>query len=114
MSYFLPSETDCPCCGLQPQQRLLDLINQIREDYGQPILVSSAMRCAKHNKKIGGAPKSWHVKGLAADLVRTPELLAFLETRLEHYGLRMEHPDYTAAWIHIDLAPAGTSRVFIP
>lgn len=116
-SFFELYETDCPCCGLQPKQELIDVLNRIRKDFGKPISVGSAMRCPKHNKKIGGAVNSWHMKGLAADLVRTPELLAFLEPRLKEYGVRMEHPDHTRAgsgWIHIDLAPGGAGKIFIP
>jgi zinc D-Ala-D-Ala carboxypeptidase len=115
MRYFSPSELSCKCgCGALPEQRLMDLLDRIREDFKAPIQVTSCMRCKAHNKTIGGAKNSYHTKGLAVDLKRSDALLAFLEANLEKYGLRMEHPDYTPQWIHCDLGPVGKSRVFIP
>jgi uncharacterized protein YcbK (DUF882 family) len=95
----------------------MDLLDRIRTDFGHPITVTSGMRCKAHNKVIGGAKNSYHMKGLAVDLKRSDALLAFLEANLEKYGLRLEHPDYTKGqpgWLHIDLGPVGKSRVFIP
>jgi uncharacterized protein YcbK (DUF882 family) len=44
------------------------LLNNLREEYGQPIFLTSAYRCPKHNKAVGGAKNSAHVEGLAFDI----------------------------------------------
>lgn len=92
----------------------MDRIDFIREAYGHPISLTSGKRCEKHNKAIGGAPKSRHCVGDAADLVRTPELLAFLLPRLAEFGVCMEDPDKTSSWIHLDLLNRNGWRVFKP
>ena len=55
------------------EQKLLSLIvnclDPIREIYGKPIIVTSGYRCPKLNQAVGGAEKSQHTKGEAADLV---------------------------------------------
>ena len=49
--------------------RLADYLDNIREKFGKPILVSSGYRCPVLNKAVGGVANSQHQKGLAADLV---------------------------------------------
>lgn len=51
--------------------RLLELLEQLRENIGGPIEISCAYRCPAHNAAIGGAKLSQHVEGTAAD-VQTP------------------------------------------
>lgn len=115
LNHFKLSEFSCKCgCNHLPKDKIMLIMDQVREDYGHSIIISSGKRCAAHNKKIGGAPKSRHVVGDACDLVRTPELLAFLLPRLEHYGLCMEDPDKTPGWIHVDCLKRGSYRVFLP
>jgi uncharacterized protein YcbK (DUF882 family) len=41
----------------------------LRDFVGQPIKVNSGYRSPAHNKSIGGASRSQHVKGKAADIV---------------------------------------------
>lgn len=36
--------------------------------YGEPIFVTSAYRSKEHNKEVGGAPNSYHLKGEAVDI----------------------------------------------
>ena len=47
---------------------LAQLLEQIREDYGLPIIVNSAFRDPIVNSKVGGAPNSYHLHGRAADI----------------------------------------------
>lgn len=116
-SYFSRQELNCRCrCGAEPNPGFVVLLNRIREDYLSPISVTSVMRCAKHNKEIGGAKNSSHTQGVAADLVRTPQLLAFITANLERYGLYMEDPASTPSWIHISTRPVANcpTRIFKP
>jgi hypothetical protein len=97
-----------------------NLINDVREDLGKPMIVLSGARCADHNKKVGGAPKSAHVEGRAVDLERTPALEKWCtEANLEKFGLFMEDLAFTKSWIHLTDRPypswkPGMTRIFKP
>lgn len=43
-------------------------LQEVRTKFGQPIYVNSGFRSPKLNKKVGGQPNSYHLKGLAADV----------------------------------------------
>ena len=45
-----------------------NVLDSLREAYGKPIYVNSGYRCEKHNKAVGGVPKSQHMRGEAADI----------------------------------------------
>lgn len=45
-----------------------EVLDPAREVFGKAIAVNSGYRCAKHNAEIGGASRSQHVKGEAADI----------------------------------------------
>ncbi|EHI3273284.1 serine/threonine protein kinase [Salmonella enterica] len=69
--YFKQSEFKCKCgkCDqdyVNPE--LLAVLEDVREHFGKPVIINSANRCHEHNKRVGGAANSTHVKGLAADI----------------------------------------------
>ena len=43
-------------------------VELLRKEYGEPIRVSSGVRCFEHNTKIGGSTGSQHITGMALDL----------------------------------------------
>jgi uncharacterized protein YcbK (DUF882 family) len=43
-------------------------LDGLRLEFGEPMLVTSACRCTKHNAIVGGKPGSYHLKGLAFDI----------------------------------------------
>ena len=47
---------------------LWDTLNYIREEFGAPIYINSAFRTKEVNEKVGGARKSLHMQGRAADI----------------------------------------------
>jgi len=116
LKYFTAKEVNCKCgCGKGITTQLAILLDQIREEYGKPITIISGARCKDHNRKVGGARKSAHVQGKAADLVRTPELAKWMVNNLVRLNLRMESLDSTPSWIHIDLNYSGKGfRIFKP
>lgn len=76
LRYFSPEELRCKGCapgrchrdpyGYQPDAaRLLD---NLREDMGQPLFINSAYRCPFHNAAVGGAAQSRHKMGDAFDI----------------------------------------------
>ena len=47
---------------------LIDKLQKLRDKLGKPITIVSAYRTPEYNKKVGGAPKSQHMEGTAADI----------------------------------------------
>ena len=47
---------------------LLDGLEQLRGRFGLPIKIQSGYRTPSHNTVVGGAPRSKHLLGLAADV----------------------------------------------
>ena len=45
------------------------LLDPIREAWGEPIVVSSGYRCKELNALVGGAKNSHHILGCAADII---------------------------------------------
>ena len=70
---FNSSEFDCHgsgCCSetlINPD--LVKYLQKIREHFNAPITITSAYRCPVHNQRIGGATRSQHCQGNAADIV---------------------------------------------
>lgn len=104
-------------------------MDQIREFLGQPINVNCWIRpyatnCTgfwsgkNYNLFVGGAPQSYHPKGLAVDFtvsrVTCDEVRSHLLDKLKEFQIRME--DRQGNWIHIDLGDVGVSgkRFFKP
>lgn len=48
---------------------LISILEYIRSEFGQPVLINSGYRTPVYNKKIGGAKFSQHMYGRAADIV---------------------------------------------
>lgn len=67
--HFTPREFRCRCCGrLGAVPALAALLDWTRRAWGGPVVVNSGFRCAAHNAAVGGAAKSRHLLGLAADV----------------------------------------------
>ena len=66
---FTPAEVSCKHCGefyYDPQS--MDAIQRLRDAWGKPIVITSAHRCDYHNRKVGGAALSKHLR-IAFDCV---------------------------------------------
>lgn len=58
------------CCSTTKiDDKLVEYLQKIRDHFGKPVTISSGHRCEKHNRSVGGATASRHVKGQAADIV---------------------------------------------
>jgi uncharacterized protein YcbK (DUF882 family) len=73
---FKGEEFICKCgeCKIIPNSlavaiaQLKDRLVTIRKALRKPVIINSAIRCAKHNKAVGGAENSKHLLGRAADI----------------------------------------------
>jgi len=105
--HFRLEELVCPCCErirITPGFYIhMELLERLRRDYGEPIMVNSGYRCPDHNKEIGGTENSWHMR-FATDLGETDE-----DKRRELYKIALSLNFggiglYT--WgIHLDMRP---------
>lgn len=105
-------------------QKTARKLQDVRNIIGCPLRITSGYRPAAYNKQIGGAPNSYHTKGLAVDFRPAPidgELIpcdlvrAILKDNLHDLGIRMERLPSGSPWVHIDLGePGPTGRYFRP
>jgi hypothetical protein len=107
---FSPGEPglSCRCCGeffLDPAA--FDLLQALRDRLRRPIALNSGHRCAFHNARVGGRPRSMH-KRLAFDvslqgLVPEALLAAARATGFRGFG-------FYETFLHLD---TGRSRRWI-
>lgn len=50
-------------------EELVNLLQKIRDHFGDQVIINSGYRTSTYNKQVGGATNSQHVKGTAADIV---------------------------------------------
>lgn len=87
---FLITETGLPntvstSAHLANLASLWDVLNYLRDKLGQPIIINSAYRTPEVNKSVGGAKRSLHMQGRAADICTQPMYLGELWKLVEHY-----------------------------
>jgi len=71
-NYFSEKEQKCKCgkCDGLLDKEFLDRLNQLREQLGRPVLLSSAYRCPAHNSVVSRTGKHGpHTTGKAVDIV---------------------------------------------
>lgn len=80
--------------------RLSSRLEAIRRLVGKPIVITSGYRCPAINQKVGGAPNSYHTKGMAADILlnRSEQKKAKLAAWQGGYGQAKD-------WCHLDVRP---------
>ena len=112
-THFSDREMDCHCgCGKTVSPELLVRLEALRSMLGQPLSVTSGARCEAHNRKIGGATNSWHMKGLAVDI-------ACVDSRLRGDIIRLagilgfNGIGVAKTYIHLDLQPADRRRCWL-
>ena len=104
---FKVSEFACKCgCGNRVQQKLIDMLQVIRDKAEIPVRVNSGYRCAEHNAKVGGVKGSQHIQGVAADISCSKGAKFLLKIVQELYA-EGELPDLQfckeySSWIHVD------------
>jgi len=102
--HFNRSEFACRCgCGFDTVDvETIEVLEDLRECFEQPVYISSGCRCIHHNQSVGGTLKSLHTMGRAADVivnnVNPLIVYAYLDSKYkDKYGLG-KYDDFT----HID------------
>lgn len=68
------NELSCRCGCATPLQVLPHLVTlgfclqRIRDHFGAAVFINSGYRCTSHNTAVGGASRSFHLSGMAADI----------------------------------------------
>lgn len=109
--FFSAKELECKCGGAPLScstpdfcDKLLEDLDAIREEWGQPLYVTSASRCKMWNKKVGGSRNSMHMKSKAVDIKMYPrdyiKFIALVYKKAKHIkgiGLGIRN-----GFIHLD------------
>ena len=111
IKYFKQSEFACKDgCGFDDiNLKLVKILDEMREHYGRPIIITSGCRCKKHNREVQGVDTSRHVYGKAADLyvqgVDVSDFLAYAKDLVNKGVLRYTYTNNTNmnGVIHVDI-----------
>lgn len=68
-------------------EKLVAYLEQIRAHFDAPVYISSGFRCAVHNASVGGASRSYHMRGQAADITVSGISPAELARYAEQIGI---------------------------
>lgn len=88
-----------------PPPELLEVLERIRALTGQPLQIISGHRCTKTNRAVGGAPRSRHLSGDAADI---PAGRATVSQAEAAGAVGIGERDGWA--VHVDVRPGGPAR----
>ena len=100
--------------------KLLIPMNQIRNEWGQPMIVDSGWRPPSINAATpGAAAHSKHMIGLAVDIAdpdgKLMEWVLANLSLMKELDIYFEDFRYTPSWVHFQLgAPASGHRIFVP
>ena len=91
---------------------LVQLLQNIRDHFGAPVVITSGYRTAAHNKSVGGAKSSQHLLGRAADIqvagVSVEDVAAYAESLMPGWGGVGRYPvkaGRAKGWVHVDTRP---------
>lgn len=108
----LPKALICNVNGL-----IDNVLDPLREAYGKPITVTSGYRCEALNKAVGGSKTSEHMKGMAADIVGTPNTKSE-NKRLFNLVQELELPftqlidEKNFSWVHVSYDSCNVKNRF--
>ena len=104
--------------ALRPNIQALceNVLEPVREHFEVPIHISSGYRCTALNKAVGGAPKSQHMKGQAADIyINAPpltlrDIYLWMVDNLSFDQIIWETRPSGSKWIHVSYQNEKANR----
>ena len=97
-----------------------NVLDPLREAWGEPIIVTSGYRCPRLNAVVGGSSSSQHQVGMACDIRTVSDsresnmrlLRKLLSLNLPFDQLICEYPDKEGRpdWIHVSYKRGGKQR----
>ena len=113
--YFTEEELACKGtdeCDMHPE--FMEKLIAVREDYNQPMIITSGYRHLAYNDTIGGAKNSPHLYGRAVDVkVAGGDALRLIGVALRH-GMRgigvKQRGDHDRRFIHLDDMPQSDTH----
>ena len=80
------------CVDIAVDAELLKVLQDVRDHFNAPLNINCSYRCEKHNADVGGATKSQHLLGTAADIwvkgIHPHKVYAYLDEKYpDKYGL---------------------------
>lgn len=104
VSEFLCKGSGC-CTEGKIDEKLVEILQQIRDHFGKPVYISSAYRCPAWNKKVGGVSGSYHTYGRAADIMvedTAPAEVARYAESIGVLGIGLYETDADGYFVHVD------------
>lgn len=90
---------------VQVDETLVDLLQELRDRLGRPIIITSAYRCPERNAQVGGEEDSEHLYGRAADISLKNQQVGYEELRKQ-----AEEIGFTGIGIYEDYAHLDTRK----
>lgn len=112
---FSKEELACSCCGeTEMDYNFLKKLQDLRSDYGAPMVITSAYRCDHHPIEIKKKLPGSHNQGKAVDvLVSRSDAYRLLSLALQHgfEGIGIAQKGYNnKRFIHLDYGAEHKSR----
>ncbi|SDO72160.1 Peptidase M15 [Halomonas shengliensis] len=109
--HFKRREFACACgCGFDTiDSETLRILEAVRQHFGAPVVVTSAARCRQHNADVGGASRSQHIYGRAADIKVTGHPAAIVADFIEEQFPWASVGRYLT-FTHVDTRTHGPAR----
>lgn len=94
-----------------------NVLDPLREAWGQPIIITSGYRCPALNRAVGGSATSQHVTGEAADIRTVSDTVednkALYELiRVLNLPIDQCINEYGYDWIHVSYSPRNRRKFF--
>ena len=82
---------------------LIEVLERIRKNINAPVIINSGYRTPEWNAKVGGSKCSYHMKGMAADIVvkghTTKEIAKIADEIMKNHGGVIRYKNF----VHVDV-----------
>lgn len=85
-------------------KKIADIIQELRDEIKQPIIIHCWVRQPKHNKRVKGSKLSAHLNGLAIDFHVNNLSCEQVRAIIKSMRLPVRVEANTDTWVHIDLS----------